>query len=143
MTPQTVSELYPSKWLSHDDLNGRSYTLEIATVKFDEFYNPITKDKELKAFLVFANAKKCLILNVTQCHSLTDIFKSERFSDWDGSITASPGKAPNGKPTIIITAPAAAPPTTEPEPEPETPPELSDMAAELSDMAAANAELFD
>lgn len=143
--PETVSELFPSRWLSHDDLNGRSYTLKIANVQLDHFHNPRTNTKELKAYLIFANAQKDMIVNVTQCHALTEIFKSERFFDWRGDVILSPGRAPNGKPTIIITAPAVQSPVADPHiptydqvmqepiPDPDT----------LPDMAAANDALID
>lgn len=135
MKPETVSELYPSKWLSHDDLNGRAYTVDIDDVQLDEFYNKSTQQKELKAFLVFSNAQKHLILNVTQCHELTDIFKSEKFKDWRGPIIITPGRAPNGKPTIKIQAKAVNPPTNQNEKQP--------APATVSAIETANESFFD
>jgi hypothetical protein len=108
--PQTVSELYPSKWLKCADLNGRSFTLTIQTVKLEELHNPRTNKKELKAVLDFGRSKR-LPLNPTQCHDLTDIAQSERFEEWPGTrITLRPGISHNGKQTIAITP--APPPET-------------------------------
>jgi hypothetical protein len=135
--PTTVSELYPSRWLSTDDLQNRSYTLTIDRVDFEAIYSPITKSHELKAYLVFTNAKKNMILNVTQCHQLTAVFQSERFADWKGEIMISPARAPNGKRTIAISRPAVNLLTTETETTEDHKPDS------LTDMNAANEALID
>ncbi len=105
--PKTVSELYPSRWLKADDLNGRSFTLTIHTISIEELHNPRNNKKELNAVLNFGRTKR-LILNKTQCRAIADIAQSERFADWvNVRVTLCPGRAHNGKPTIIISlAPA-------------------------------------
>ena len=109
--PQTVSDLYPSRWLKADDLNGRSFTLTVAAISLEELHNPRTNKKEFKAVLDFGRTKR-LILNKTQCQAVADIAQSERFEDWpDVRLTLHPGHARNGKATIIIN-PAPAPQET-------------------------------
>lgn len=109
--PQTVSELFPSQWLHHDDLNGRTFNLTIQRVTFDEF--PIKPGdhngpKATKAILSFTEAQKQLILNKTQCEGIADVAGSEVFKDWIGKrITLTPGRSHNNKPTIKITPPPA------------------------------------
>jgi len=117
-TPRSVSELYPSKWLKADDLNGRSFILTIERVDLEELHNPQTNKKELKAVVGFGRTKR-LCLNKTQCQAIADIAQSEFFEAWPGTvITLSPAVARNGKPTIMIRpgpAPAAGPDFTDKE----------------------------
>lgn len=108
--PQTVSELFPSPWLHHDDLNGRTFVVTIRRVEFDNFLEKPGQHngkKILKAILDFGRSKK-LILNKTQCEEIADITGSEAFKDWPGRrITLAPGLSHNNKPTIKITPPPA------------------------------------
>lgn len=127
MNPQTVSDLYPSKWLKADDLAGRSVTLTITAVAVEQLHNPRTHKPEPKAILDFGRSKR-LPLNQTQCHALASVAASDRFADWPGlRITLSPATAPNGKPTINVSAgqaitaapaPANGAPPAEPSPPP-------------------------
>jgi hypothetical protein len=106
--PETVSDLFPSKWLSASDLNSRTFDLTIDRIEPGMFpIHPRTREKELKAVAYFTGAKKGLILNATQCTQIAEIAGSEIFATWPGTrVTLAPGKAPNGKPTITIrTAP--------------------------------------
>lgn len=102
--PDTVADLFPSKWLSASDLNGRTFNLVISRIEPGMFpIHPRTRDKELKAVAYFFKATKGLILNATQCTQIAEIAESERFDDWPSTrVTLAPGKAPNGKDTIII-----------------------------------------
>lgn len=110
-TPQTISELYPSKWLRAADLNGRSFVVTILVVSLEELRNPRTHKNELKAVLDFGRSKR-MALNPTQCWAIADIAQDEHFSAWpDTRITISPGLAHNGKRTIVI-SPAPAPQVT-------------------------------
>ena len=121
--PDTVSDLFPSKWLCAGDLGDRTFDLVIERIEPGMFpIHPRTREKELKAVAYFAKAKKGLILNATQCTQIAEIAESERFDAWPGTrVTLAPGKAPNGKPTITIrTAPAPAPAAEKPEAAPET-----------------------
>lgn len=61
----------------------------------------------------------CLPLNRTQCLALAALAGTERFADWPGTrVTLSPATAPNGKPTIRITAAPTATDGTPPPVEP-------------------------
>ena len=108
MNPQTVSDLYPSRWLKADDLNGRTITLKITAVTLEPIRNPRTNKEEIKAIMDFGRTKR-LILNKTQCLAMADIARSEVFADWpETAVTLRPARAHNNKPTIII-IPAPAP----------------------------------
>lgn len=106
MTAQSVSDLYPSKWLKADDLASRSVTL---TTTAEQLHSLRKHRPETKAILDFGRSKR-LPLNRTQCLALAALAGSERFADWPGlRITLHPASAPNGKPTIHITAPVLSP----------------------------------
>ena len=99
---QTVSDLFPSKWLSADDLAGRSVVVQIAQVSLEEIRQRDGKN-ELKAVVAFDRAHKRLILNKTQALAIAAVVRSEAFADWPGQrIQLSVGRAPNGKPTIVV-----------------------------------------
>jgi hypothetical protein len=91
------------------DLAGRSVTLLITSVTVEQLHNPRTHRPEAKAVLDFGRSKR-LPLNRTQCLALAALAGSERFADWPGlRVTLHPATAPNGKPTIRITAPVLSP----------------------------------
>jgi hypothetical protein len=101
MKPRTVSELYPRKWLKACDLE-KPVTVTITGAEVEDFRLP---DGTSKAALVltFAKATKRLICNKTQVWAAMGAIGTEVFADWIGhDITLSAGKAPNGKPTIVI-----------------------------------------
>lgn len=100
--PQTVSDLFPSKWLAADDLAGRAVVVQIAQVSLEEIRQRDGK-YELKAVVTFERAHKRLILNKTQAQAIATLARSEVFADWPGQrIQLIAGRAPNGKPTIVI-----------------------------------------
>jgi hypothetical protein len=107
--PETVSDLFPSRWLAPADLRGRSVTLTITAVAVEQRHNPRTHKPEPKAVLDFGRSIGCarhsrLPLNRAQCLALAALAGSERFADWPGlRVTLHPATAPNGKPTIRIT----------------------------------------
>lgn len=104
--PQTISELYPSKWLKAADLppGGRVATVERAEIQ--TFRKP-SNEQEPALVLYFERAGKALICNKTQLRAIESITGSERFADWPGArLHLKPAIAPNKKATIAITRPA-------------------------------------
>ncbi len=113
--PETIDELYPSRWLRPDDLQGRSVEIEVMRVTVEEIYTPQTYTDDWRAILDFGRSKR-MILNKTQCEAMRRITGSEKFTDWAGAnIALDPGIAHNGKPTIVINEALAAPPIYEEE----------------------------
>lgn len=101
--PRTVSELYPSPWLSAEDLAGRAISVIIARVDIEDIRNPQTAQKEPRAIVTFERAHKRLILNKTQAHRLAEIAGTESFDGWAGlRVVLKPAMAPNKKQTIGI-----------------------------------------
>ena len=102
--PETVGDLYPSPWLHADDLDGRRVRVTVARVDIEGIRQ---RDGTIqpRAVVTFEKATKRLILNKTQCQALLKVAGSERFAEWPGvTATLSEGRAPNGKPTIVIGA---------------------------------------
>ena len=98
----TVSDLYPRKWVTADDLRGPA-TVTIARVDCENFYQKREGDYRPALVLTFAKCTKRLILNRTQCGQVVHVLGSERLADWVGrAITLAPATAPNGKPTIEV-----------------------------------------
>ena len=107
--PETVSELYPSKWLKAADLT-RPVTVAIAAVGFEDVYNPQAGETVTKLIVTFEKCQKRLIANKTQCEAIWQITGTERFADWPGhSVTVGPGRTHNGKATVVISRAAANP----------------------------------
>ena len=106
-TPRTVSDLFPSKWLKAEDLEGRPRTVRIAEVTIEPLRQPDGTSKPA-AIVTFERATKRLILNKTQATALAAIMGSEVFDDWVGRyVMLKPATAQNGKSTIAVFAPPA------------------------------------
>ena len=105
----TVSEVYPSKWLRADDLQGRSVTVVISACSLEAVRQ--RDGSEQKRLVLSMKAKeKRFILNKTQARTMADLAGTEHFSEWPGAVVVlSPARAPNGQGTIAITAPAREP----------------------------------
>ena len=100
--PKTVSELYPMKWLKAADLPG-PVVVRIEGISFEELYDQQAREYSTKLVISFVGARKRLIPNKTQCEAIWEITGSENFDDWPGcEVELKPGRARNGKPTIII-----------------------------------------
>lgn len=100
--PTTVSELFPSAWLTAADLGGRAVRVVIERIDFEDLRQRDGK-RARKAIVSFEKAHRRLILNKTQAQAIQAIAGSERFEDWPCvAVVLKPGTAPNGKATITI-----------------------------------------
>lgn len=107
-----VKSLFPSKWLSADDLGQRRVEVVIAGCSIEEVHNARTNAKEQKLAIAFERASKRLLANKTQCFAIADIAGSYETDDWTGKrISMKMGRARNGKPTIVIEPAAVQAPT--------------------------------
>lgn len=105
--PTSVSEMWPSKYLRADDMQGKTFELEISRVAFEHMRSSFTNQDELKCVIYFEGARKGLVLNKTQAMAVTEIAGSERFEDWKGvRVRLRPGRAKNGKGTVCVGKPA-------------------------------------
>lgn len=109
--PETVSAVFPSKYLTAADL-ARPVVLTVAAVDVEEFRQQ-SGPKEWRPVVSFRTlggqaTHKALIANKSQCRALAQLAGSERFADWPGAtVLLTPGRAQNGKATILIQAPPA------------------------------------
>lgn len=103
--PQTVSELFPSKYLIAEDLKGKAFTLEIERTTLEQMRDRFQNQDVMKIVLYFKGAHKGLTLNKTQSFKMAQITGTEEFKQWAGQrVTLRPGLAKNGKATIVIEA---------------------------------------
>lgn len=107
-----VKSIFPSRWLSADDLGQRRVEVTIAGCSVEEVHNSRTNTKEQKLAIAFERASKRLLVNKTQAFQIAEIAGSYETDDWAGKrISMRAGRARNGKPTIVIEAAAVQPPT--------------------------------
>ena len=112
--PMDINKLYPSRYLSPDDLRGKSVRVTVSAVTIEELRNPRTQERIKKAVLHFAKSEKVLPCNKTQAFAMAKLTGSTDTDAWPGHvIVVTAGRAPNGQQTIVITAPSQP---QEPEP---------------------------
>lgn len=106
-----VRTMFPSKWLSADDLGQRRFDLTIAGCTIEEVHNRVTNQKEQKLAVAFEKASKRLLVNKTQAFAIAEIAGSDETDNWRGArVALHVGRARNGKPTIVIERPAVQAP---------------------------------
>lgn len=107
-----VRNVFPSPWLSAEDLGDRKFELVIAGVAMQEVHDRVTNRKVQKMTVRFEGARKRLITNKTQAFALAAICGSDETNDWAGKrISLRAGRAHNGKPTIIVEKASVQAPT--------------------------------
>jgi len=101
-----ISDLYPSKFIKSDDLQGRSHRLTIMSVTVEEI-----SDTERKPVLRFMRHEKGLVLNKTNATHLAQAFGDDTIM-WQGlevDLVAMPTTF-NGKPVQgIVVMPVSQP----------------------------------
>ena len=96
-----VEQLFPSRWLHPEALQGHAVTVTIATVTLEKVHNPQTNKPEQKPAVSFKGATKLLLMNKTQALAIARITGSGETDDWIRQrVTLSAAVAPNGKMTI-------------------------------------------
>lgn len=105
--PTSVAEMWPSKYLKADDMQGKTFELVIERVGFETMRSSFTNQDELKCVVYFQGAHKGLVLNKTQALAITDLAGTDVFAEWVGlRIRLWPGKAKNNRATVCVGAPA-------------------------------------
>lgn len=77
-----LSQAFPSNFLKADDLGGKSVTVEIEEVTFEEIGQG--RDKEHKIMLAFKGKEKKLICNKTNANTIAKLVGSDDTDDWVG-----------------------------------------------------------
>ena len=78
-----LDQMFPSKWLHSDDLQGKRIKVEIADVAIETFDNG-----DEKPIVSFRNGKKLLVLNQTNARAIAEIAGSDDSNDWQGVSSA-------------------------------------------------------
>jgi uncharacterized protein (DUF849 family) len=98
-----VKQIFPSPWLSPDDIGDRRVEVVIAGAAFVEVHNRRTNSKEQRLAISFHKATKRMIVNKTQSLRIAEITGEFDTDNWPGHrIALRVGRAPNGKPTIVV-----------------------------------------
>lgn len=93
---QDISVMHPSKYLSADDLKGRTVTVKIASVSVEMVEMSDGEEKE-KTIIRFEKANKDFMGGVTNDYSLA-VLLSRRPIDWIGKrVTLMPGVTTFGR----------------------------------------------
>ena len=100
--PQTINEMWPSKWLRAIDLDkGKIVTITGQRIEMLRQYK--SQETAAKLILTFKNGTKELIANKTQARAIAALTGSETFADWPGTkVLLKPKLLPNKKFTIEV-----------------------------------------
>ena len=113
-----VDQLFPTKWLHPENLNGKAVVVTIAKVTMEEVHNPETHKKEQRPAVNFKGASKVLLMNKTQAMAIARITGKDDTDNWAGcKVTLAADVAPNGKQTIRISPVPDANPIPDPDPD--------------------------
>lgn len=86
-----ISQVFPSKYVTAADLNGRPYTLTIKTVTLEDMVTHENK-KVQKPVCWFFEAQKGFVMNVTNAHIIVALY-GDSTEAWEGKrITIYPTK---------------------------------------------------
>jgi hypothetical protein len=124
------SDVFPSKYVSSADVDGREIELVIQTVQMED-----VSDGEQKAVLYFTKGTKGMILNVTNWTTLEDEYGGDTDSWIDKPIILTVERTTfKGKPTkgLRLKIPLRAKPQAKPKP-PSTPPQSENPGGDMDD----------
>lgn len=81
-----IKDLFPSKYMTGDDLGGKPWSFKIATVRFEEMHNKQANTKVKKAVVYFTGPKKGLILNQTVAEQIAQATGQDDTDNWPGHL---------------------------------------------------------
>lgn len=76
-----INDAFPSKYLKVSDLGGTEPIVTIARVEWE----PVGRDREMKAVVYFVGKKKAIVLNKTMATKLTSIAGTSMTEQWAGT----------------------------------------------------------
>lgn len=79
MSPN-INDAFPSKYLKASDLQGVEPIVTMDRVDFE----PVGRDREMKAVLYFAGKAKGLVLNKTNANKITELTGTGITEEWQG-----------------------------------------------------------
>ena len=75
-----INDAFPSKFMKASDLQGTEPIVTIDRVDFE----PVGRDREMKAVLYFAGKTKGLVLNKTNATKISQLVGSDLTEEWTG-----------------------------------------------------------
>ena len=79
-----LDEMFPSRYVSGNDLQGRAVTVTIARVQ-TESMRPNPKSPELQKFVLYSvEGKKGVVLSKTLASQIAQALESDESDDWTG-----------------------------------------------------------
>lgn len=86
-----ISEMFPKRYATGDDLHGKTLTLTIASIRAEKMRPQAHAPEMEKWVLYFKEAKRGIVLNRTLAHQIAEILHSQETNDWiDKQITIFP-----------------------------------------------------
>lgn len=76
-----INDAFPSKYLKASDIEGATPIVTLDHVAFE----PVGRNREMKAVLYFRGKEKGLVLNKTNAVKLTELTGSAETNDWAGA----------------------------------------------------------
>lgn len=106
-----LTDMFPRKYASGDDLAGKPITLTITNVRTEKMRPQPAAPEQTKYVVYFENAGKGVILSRTLAYQIANIAGSEDTADWTGKrITLHPvPMTVAGKKRVAIRARAPKP----------------------------------
>jgi hypothetical protein len=128
-----IHDAFPSNYLKASDIRGSEPVVAIDRVAFE----PVGRQREMKAVVYFKGKEKGLVLNKTNATKITQLSGSAITEEWDGfRVKLFATETEFGGETVECIRIKAAPPngTRQPAPKPVAPPPPEDdHSAPLTD----------
>ena len=83
-----INDVFPSKYLKAHELQGKTPTVTIDHVEFEQLRKRTGAGTETKAVVYFRGKAKGLLLNKTNARTITQLAKSAVTEDWRGLALA-------------------------------------------------------
>jgi len=125
-----INDAFPSNYLKASDLHGAEPVVTIDRVTFE----PVGRQREMKAVLYFAGKDKGLVLNKTNATKISQLTGSPETDDWAGMrIKLFPTETEFGGESVECIRIKAAPANGRPAALPPPPPPVSSESLDDSD----------
>jgi hypothetical protein len=89
------SEVFPSKWLRNEDLNGKPLVVTVQSAEMQELKSPDGKTAK-KMVLSFKETDKSFVLNLTNWDSVAEILGDDSDNWQSGKIELFPARTQMG-----------------------------------------------
>lgn len=126
----SINDAFPSNYLKASDIRGAEPVVTIDHVA----YEPVGRQKQMKAVIYFKGKEKGLVLNKTNATKITQLAGSDMTEDWDGvRIKLYATDTEFGGETVECIRVKAAPPASRTAPAPVAPPPAEPIADVTAD----------